>query len=139
MQAFFNRLKIKRWKVFIVGKWEFVSGRVNFKDREPVVYPPFKEKLCFQFFADGSYRIFLVDGDMLMFGHYSFDDDGHILMTEKGQNGFATRQSTVIKCDSKEYICEVHDVMNKSNPLTTMVDVDPDADSLTFSYRRIEE
>ena len=66
MQAFFNRLKIKRWKVFIVGKWEFVSGRVNFKDREPVVYPSFKEKLCFQFFADGSYRIFLMDGDMLM-------------------------------------------------------------------------
>ena len=139
MTLMLKHLRIKRWKVYIVGKWEFVSGKVNFKDREPVDYPPFPDTLRFQFFADGSYKIYIENGGTLMFGHFSFDDEGHMLMTEKGQYGFATRQATVLKCDSKEFVCTVHDVMDKNNPLSTMVDVDPNADSLTFTYKRVGE
>ena len=139
MTLLLKHLKIKRWKVYIVGKWEFVSGKVNFKDKESVDYPPFPDTLRFQFFADGSYKIYIENGGTLMFGHFSFDDEGHMLMTEKGQYGFATRQSTVLKCDSKEFVCTVHDVMDKNNPLSTMVDVDPNADSLTFTYKRVGE
>ena len=139
MTLLLKHLKIKRWKVYIVGNWEFVSGKVNFKDREPVDYPPFPDTLRFQFFADGSYKIYIENGGTLMFGHFSFDDAGHMLMTEKGQYGFATRQTTVLKCDSKEFVCTVHDVMDKNNPLSTMVDVDPNADSLTFTYKRVGE
>lgn len=139
MTLMLKHLRIKRWKVYIVGKWEFVSGKVNFKDKESVDYPPFPDTLRFQFFADGSYKIYIENGGTLMFGHFSFDDAGHMLMTEKGQYGFATRQSTVLKCDSKEFVCTVHDVMDKNNPLSTMVDVDPNADSLTFTYKRVGE
>lgn len=139
MMFFLKRLKINRWKVYIVGNWEFVSGKVNFKDKESVDYPPFPDTLCFHFFADGSYKIFIKNGETLIFGHYSLDEEGHLLMTEKGLNGFATRQATVLKCDSNEFVCTVHDVMDKNNTLAIMVDVDPDADSFTFTYRRIDD
>ncbi len=139
MISFIKHLKINRWKVYIVGKWEFVSGKVNFKDKESVDYPPVPDTLRFQFFADGSYKIYIENGGTLMFGHFSFDDEGHMLMTEKGQYGFAIRQATVLKCDSKEFVCTVRDVMDKNNPLSTMVDVDPNADSLTFTYKRVGE